>query len=68
MIADLCDPSYFETPDCFEPDQFLDKGSNLVNRGAYQPLGILSVHETDTDQDQARAVSHSCLLSILNLF
>ncbi|KAK1117076.1 hypothetical protein K0M31_016999 [Melipona bicolor] len=34
------DPRYFEKPDCFEPDRFLDKGSNLVNSGAYLPFGV----------------------------
>ena len=34
------DPRYFEKPDCFEPDRFLDKRSNLVNSGAYLPFGI----------------------------
>ncbi|XP_043598848.1 cytochrome P450 9e2-like isoform X2 [Bombus pyrosoma] len=34
------DPKYFEKPNTFDPDRFLDKKSNLVNSGVYLPFGM----------------------------
>lgn len=33
------DPRYFEKPDCFDPDRFLDKKSDVFNNDAYMPFG-----------------------------
>lgn len=34
------DSKYFEKPNTFDTDRFLDKKSNLVNSGAYLPFGM----------------------------
>lgn len=34
------DSKYFEKPNTFDPDRFLDKKSNLVNSAAYLPFGM----------------------------
>lgn len=34
------DPKYFNQPEKFDPDRFLDKQSNTVSSGAYMPFGM----------------------------
>lgn len=40
IYAIQSDPKYFEKPNTFDPDRFLDKKSNLVNSGVYLPFGM----------------------------
>ncbi|OAD56184.1 Cytochrome P450 9e2 [Eufriesea mexicana] len=40
IIPIQIDPKYYENPETFDPDRFLEDGKKIINSGAFMPFGI----------------------------